>query len=111
MKSEEELQQKVYNVVMRRPAEDKYNALTMTLLDNTEIKVNSSPLLECIGVCQIPLNSVKKIQARLGAISEMYWEVFYLHSQTGAEMGIQADFADYSPRIYEMFQSSRLHFR
>ena len=108
----EELQQKVYKEVMRRQDEAKYY-LILTLLDNTEIKIAPSPLLACIAASGVPVNNIKKIQARLKEISEKDWETFYL--QSGASLmdieqthksGVYG--ADYSPRISEMMRSGRM---
>ena len=104
----EELQQKVYKEVMRRQDNPEYY-LILTLLDNTEIKIAPSPLLACIAASGVPVNNIKKIQARLKWISEKDWETFYLQSgaslldieQTGGR-------AYYSPRISEMLGSGRL---
>ena len=113
MKSvKEELQQKVYKEVMRRQVgnEDE-DVLTLTLLDNTEIKIAPSPLLACIAASGVPVNNIKKIQARLLRISEKDWEAFYL--QSGASlMDIEQSglvWSDYSPRISEMLGSGRLN--
>ena len=116
MKSEEseELQQRVYNAVLRRTIKRyiyKDDVLTLTLLNNTEIKIDSRPLLDCISASGVPLNNIKEIQARLdnSKISEKDWEAFYIQTLTGTVLQVQVKYhADYSPRIYEMLQSSRL---
>ena len=121
MKSGEELQQPVYNAVLRRPIEDEneeisqhlsvfgQNSLTLTLLNNTEIKIDSRLLMKCITASGVPLNNIKKIQARLDEISEKDWEAFHIQTLTGTVLQVQVGYeADYSPRIYEMLQSSRL---
>ena len=108
----EELQQQVYKEVMRRQAGNEEEVLTLTLLDNTEIKIAPSPLLACIAASGVPVNNIKKIQARLFRISAKDWEALYLQSgasimdieQTGCIHGG----ADYSPRISEMLGSGRL---
>ena len=108
MKSGEELQQRVYNAVLIKPIENEYNVLTLTLLNNSKIKIDSSLLLKCITASGVPLNNIKEIQARLKEISEKDWEAFYIQTLTGTELQVQVRCADYSPRIYEMLQSSRL---
>ena len=109
MKSAEELQQRVYNAVLRRPIEDEDNVLALTLLNNTEIEIDSRLLLNCITASGIPLNNIKEIQARLDSISEKDWEAFYIQTLTGTVLQVQVGrYANYSPRIYEMLQSSRL---
>lgn len=111
MKSGEELQQRVYNAVLRRPIEDEDNVLTLTLLNNTEIKIDPSPLLDCITASGVPLSNIKEIKARLKNISEKDWEAFHIQTLTGTVLQVQVggyNSADYSPRIYEMLQSSRL---
>ena len=119
-KSEEELQQKVYNAVMRR----SYGSLTLTLLDNNRIGVDNALLVACIIVSGVPVNNVKSIEVNTQEISEKDWEAYYLQSQTGTLIDIAHHFemdyemnnvayakAEYSPRIYEMLQSDRLQFR
>ena len=109
MKSDKEVQQQVYNAVLRRPIEDKYNDLTLTLFNNNEIKINPSPFLDSITASGVPLNSVKEIQVRLDKISGKDWEAFNIQTLTGTLLQVQVSgSADYSPRIYEMLQSSRL---
>ena len=112
MKSEEELQQRVYNAVLRRPIVKEDNVLTLTLLNKTEIKINPRPLLDCISASGVPLNNIKEIQARLKKTSEKDWETFYIQTLTGIELQVEViggyPGAAYSPRIYEMLQSSRL---
>ena len=122
MKSGEELQQRVYNVFLRRPIENEDNSsfyleilsketLILTLFNNTEIKIyRHSLLLNCITASGVPLNNIKEIQARLrsGVISEKEWEAFHIQTLTGTVLQVQVGRADYSPRIYEMLQSSRL---
>ena len=115
MKSGEELQQRVYNAVLRRTIKRyiyKDDVLTLTLLNNTEIKIDPSPLLDCITASGVPLNNIKKIQARLMGITEKDWEGFYVQTLTGTLLQVEVSnillSASYSPRIYEMLQSSRL---
>lgn len=108
MKSGEELQQRVYNAVLRRPTENERNNLTLTLLNNTEIKIDPRLLLYCISASGVPFNNVKEIQALVGKITEKDWEAFNIQTLTGTVLQVQVDYADYSPRIYEMLQSSRL---
>ena len=110
MKSEEELQQRVYNVVLRRPMEDYF--LILTLLNNDEINEYQTLLQYCITESGVPDNNIKLIQARLKELTEKYWQAFYIQTLTGTELQVQVvgDYpgASYSPRIYEMLQSSRL---
>ena len=111
MKSGEELQQRVYNVVLRKLIRNRDNVLTLTLQNNTEIKTNPSPLLDCITASGVPLNNIKKIKARLNKITEKAWEAFYIQTLTGTEFQVKVGYpgsTNYSSRIYEMLQSSRL---
>ena len=107
----EELQQKVYKEVMRRQDNAEYY-LILTLLDNTEIKIASTPLLACVTASDASVNNIKNIKARLERISEKDWEAFYL--QSGASLmdidviGFYSGGADYSPRISEMMRSGRM---
>ena len=112
--SSEDLMQQLYSSLMTRNLKDSryYIALVkhkfLPLLKN---KINPSPLLDCITASGVPLNNIKLIQARLrsGVISEKEWEAFYIQTLTGTVLQVQVDYAaDYSPRIYEMLQSSRL---
>ena len=106
MKSvKEELQQQVYKAVMRRKDDAEYY-LTLTLLDNTEIEIAPSPLLACITASGVPVNNIKKIQARLLRISEKDWEAFYL--QSGASLMVETIGCEFSTRISEMLGSGRL---
>ena len=92
MKSGEELQQRVYNAVLRRPIEDRYyDILTLTLFNNTEIKTHPLLLLDCITASGVPLNNIKKIQARLSLITEKDWEAFHIQTLTGTVLQVQAD--------------------
>ena len=81
-------------------------ALVFSYLKN-KIKINPSPLLESITASGVPLNNIKEIQASLESISEKDWEAFHIQTLTGTVLQVDAN-ADYSPRIYEMLQSSRL---
>ena len=111
MKSvKEELQQKVYKEVMRRQDEDTRNVLILTLLDNTEIKIASTPLLACFTASDVSVNNIKNIKARLERISEKDWEAFYLQSGASRLIIEQTGYygADYSPRISGMMRSGRL---
>ena len=109
MMSGEELQQRVYNAVLRRPIEDIFNDLTLKFLNNTEIKIDSRLLLDCITASGVPLNNIKEIQATMDYITEKDWEAFNIQTLTGTVLQVQViGSADYSPRIYEMLQSSRL---
>ena len=98
-KSGEELQQRVYNAVLRRTTEDEKN--TLTLLNNTEIKIHPRPLLNCISASGFPLNNIKEIQARQTLITENDWEAFNIQTNTRTVLQVQVGlYADYSPRIY-----------
>lgn len=83
IKSGQELQQRVYNAVLRKPIEDEDNVLTLTLFNNTEIKIGSSPFLNCFSASGVPLNNIKKIQAGQLTISEKNWDAFNIQTLTG----------------------------
>ena len=117
MKSGEELQQRVYNAVLRKSIENNYNyhdVPTLTLLNNTEIKTDPSPLLDCISASGVPLNNIKEIQASLNRIREKDWEAFNIQTLTGTLLQVEVhkfitpSRAGYSPLIHKMLQSSRL---
>ena len=110
--SSEDLMQQLYSSLMTRNLKDPecYIALVkhkfLPLLKN---KIDPRPLLECITSSGVPLNNIKKIQARLYWMSERNWEAFHIQTLTGTVLQVQVeDNADYSPRIYEMLQYSRL---
>ena len=112
--SSEDLMQQLYSSLMTRNLKNpkEYIALIkhkfLPLLKN-KIKINPSPLLESITASGVPLNNMKKIQARLFEISEKDWEAFHIQTLTGTVLQVQVTgSAYYSPRIYEMLQSSRL---
>ena len=109
--SSEDLMQQLYSSLMTRNLKNPkcYIALFkqkfLPLLKN---KINPSPLLDCISASGVPLNNIKEIQARLDSISERYWEAFHIQTLTGTVLQVQVRTTNYSPRIYEMLQSSRL---
>ena len=113
--SSEDLLQELYSSLMTRTLEDPeyYVALSkhkfLPFIKN-KIKVNPSPLLACIAASGVPVNNIKKIQARLLRISEKDWEAFYLQSGASLMDIEQTEHydADYSPRISEMLRSGRL---
>ena len=106
--SSEDLMQQLYSSLMTRNLKDPEHciALVFSYLKN-KIKINPSPLLESITASGVPLNNIKEIQASLESISEKDWEAFHIQTLTGTVLQVDAN-ADYSPRIYEMLQSSRL---
>ena len=109
MKSEGELQQRVYNVVLRRTMEDDYYVLTLRLLNNDEINEYQTLLQYCITESGVPDNNIKLIQARLKELTEKYWQAFYIQTLTGTGMHLYGgDLVSYSPRIHKMLQSSKL---
>ena len=82
MKSEEGLQQKVFNAVMRRSGSEYKHDLTLTLIDNTEIDVDDDLLVPCIIASGVPVNNVKSIEVNTQDIREKDWEAFDLQSQS-----------------------------
>ena len=111
--SSEDLMQQLYSSLMTRNLKDPryYIALVkhkfLPLLKN---KIDPRPFLDCITASGVvPLNNIKKIQDRLEWISEKNWEAFHIQTLTGTVLQVQVGrYANYSPRIYEMLQSSRL---
>ena len=109
--SSEDLMQQLYSSLMTRNLKDPeyYIALVkhkfLPLLKN---KIDQRPFLECITSSRVPLNNIKKIQVRLYEISEKDWEAFNIQTLTGTVLQVQVTRSEYSPRIYEMLQSSRL---
>ena len=114
--SSEDLMQQLYSSLMTRNLKypDDYIALVkqkfLPLLKN-KIKINASPLLDCVTASGVPLNNIKEIQARLGGLTEKGWEAFHIQTLTGTVLQVEVTHypgTTYSPRIYEMVQSSRL---
>ena len=113
MKSGEELQQQKGRRVEISNLLRNFlrHVLDMKSEDEAQIKINSRLLLDCITASGVPLNNIKEIQARLMMIIEKYWEAFHIQTLTGTVLQVQVGGwpgACYSPRIYEMLQSSRL---
>ena len=114
--SSEELMQKLYSSLMTRNLKDPEHYIALVKhkflpLPKNKIKIDPRPFLNCISASGVPLNNIKKIQARLDEISEKVWEAFHIQTLTGTVLQVQVggyNSADYSPRIYEMLQSSRL---
>ena len=112
--SSEDLMQQLYSSLMTRNLKDPryYIALVKhKFLPLLKDKIDPRPFLDCITASGVPLNNIKKIQARLNEISEKDWEPFYIQTLTGTVLQVQVCLhgsAHYSPRIYEMLQSSRL---
>ena len=113
--SSDDLMQQLYSSLMTRNLKDPEYHIALVKhkflpLLKSKIKINPNPLLDCITASGVPLNNIKKIQARLNKISEKDWEALHIQTLTGTVLQVQAGLlgADYSPRIYEMLQSSRL---
>ena len=111
--SSEDLLQELYSSLMTRTLENPeyYIALVKhKFLPFIKNKLNPSPLLACIAASGVPVNNIKKIQARLEVISVKDWEAFYLQSGASRLIIEQTGYygADYSPRISGMIRSGRL---
>ena len=114
--SSEDLMQQLYSSLMTRNLKDpEYYILLVKHkflpLPKNKIKIDPRPFLNCIFASGVPLNNIKEIQVRLMVISEKVWEAFFIQTLTGTVLQVHVgDYgsADYSPRIYEMLQSSRL---
>ena len=112
--SSEDLMQQLYSSLMTRNLKDPDDYIvffkhTFLPFFNTEIKIDPRPLLDCITASGVSLKNIKKIQARLYETSEKDWEAFNIQTLTGTVLQVQSEHeANYSPRIYEMLQSSRL---
>ena len=123
--SSEDLMQQLYSSLMTRKLKDpdEYIALVkhklFSLPKNKIKKIDPRPFLNCISASGVPLNNIKKIQARMSEndwdwITENDSEAFHIQTLTGTVLQVQVDVdgypgsAFYSPRIYEMLQSSRL---
>ena len=114
--SSEDFMQQLYSALMTRNLEEPeyYIALVKHQffpLPKNKIKIDSRPFLNCISASGVPLYNIKKVQASLKEISEKDWEAFHIQTLTGTVLQVQVggyNSADYSPRIYEMLQSSRL---
>ena len=109
--SSEDLMQQLYFSLMTRKLEHPYEYIALVnhkFLPLLKNKIDQRPFLECITSSRVPLNNIKKIQVRLYEISEKDWEAFNIQTLTGTVLKVQGYSPDYSPRIYEMLQSSRL---
>ena len=108
-------QQDLYTAVLCRPVRAKYdrddNIITLTRIDNTEVKVTPDhPLLACVRQSRIPIRNIKTIKAELSEVKDWTWEVFNLLTSGGAviEEIHCTDRADYSPVIHEIIQQGKL---
>ena len=105
-------QQDLYTAVTCRPLGYLPYTITLTRTDNTEVKVDSEPLLTCVRGSRIPIRDIKTIRAKLGLVKDWMWDVFSLLTSGGAVIEeIQCSRysgADYSPVIYEMIQQRKL---
>lgn len=115
--SSEDLMQQLYSSLMTRNLKrpDDYIALVkhkFLPLPKNKIKIDPRPFLNCISASGVPLYNIKKVQASLKEISEKDWEAFHIQTLTGTVLQVQVigylSNAEYSPRINEMLQSSRL---
>ena len=109
--SSEDLMQQLYSSLMTRNLKDPecYIALVKhKFLPLLKDKIDQRPFLDCITASGVPLNNIKKIQARLKWILQTNWDAFHIQTLTGSVLQVQVNWAHYSPRIYEMLQSSRL---
>ena len=112
----EDLMQQLYSSLMTRNLKDPIHYIALVKhkflpLPKNKIKIDPRPFLNCISASGVPLNNIKKIQARLEWITEKEWEAFNKQTLTGTELQVQVGYypgSEYSPRIYEMLQSSRL---
>ena len=114
--SSEDLLQELYSSLMKRTLENPGEYITLVKhkflpFIKNKIKISPRPLLACIAASGVPVNNIKKIQARLERISEKDWEALHLQSETSLldieETGF-GNGADYSPRISEMLGSGRM---
>ena len=112
--SEDLLLQELYSSLMTRTLENPEYYLALVkhkFVPFIKHNVNPSPLLACIAVSGVPVNNIKKIQARLFRISAKDWEALYLQSGASImdiEQTSTVGDAEYSPRISEMLRSGRL---
>ena len=115
--SSEDLMQQLYSSLMTRTLKDPEHYIALvkhklfSLPKNKIKKIDPRPFLNCISASGVPLYNIKKVQASLKEISEKDWEAFHIQTLTGTVLQVQVGGwpgACYSPRIYEMLQSSRL---
>ena len=109
-------QQDLYSAVTCRPLKGKdvfgeEYAIILTRTDNTEVKVDSEPLLSCVRGSRIPIRDIKTIKAKeLRRVEYWKWDVFSLLTSGGAVIQeIQCRWsAVYYPVIHEMIQQGKL---
>ena len=111
IKSSENLIQKFYCVLLSRPAESKYDVITLKLQNKTEFTIDPKPLLQCLHNFGIPIQNIQELKAQCHEVTEEDWEAFYIQTGSGTILDIQQTGyrgAAYSPRILEMLQSHTL---
>ena len=111
LNSSENVEQQVYSALMSRPSVYEDNVITATLLNNTEVKLDTEPFLSCVRASGVPIKEVKLIEATMEEITAEDWESFYIMSVPGGtHLEILRPYygAYYSPRILEMLQSYKL---
>ena len=102
-------QQDLYTAVTCRSVSDEDDTITLTRTDNTEVKVDSEPLLSCVRGSRIPIRDIKTIKAKLKGVEDWMWDVFSLQTSGGAVIQeIHCSEAVYSPVIHEMIQQGKL---
>ena len=102
-------QQDLYTAVLSRPVTDRYDIITLTRTDNTEVKVDPEPLLSCVRGSRIPIRDIKTITATPWKVADWMWDVFSLLTSGGAVIQvIQCGWAVHSPVIPELIQQGKL---
>lgn len=107
-------QQDLYAAVTCRTLTYRYeDTITLTRTDNTEVEVDSEPLLPCVRGSRIAIRDIKTIKAKLERVEDWEWDVFSLLTSGGAVIeeikciGYDGEVV-YSPVIHEMIQQGKL---
>ena len=105
-------QQDLYTAVTCRPLTDEVDTITLTRTDNTEVKVDSEPLLSCVRGSRIPIRDIERIKAEPWDMVHWMrvWEAFSILTSGGAVIQeIHCGYGvTYSPVIPELIQQGKL---
>ena len=90
IKSSENLVEQFYSALLSRPlgfsrlfpSYSYNNVITLTLHNNTEVKIDYKPFLRCINSCGIPLKNIKDLKAKCFEITEDEWEALYIQTRS-----------------------------
>ena len=106
-------QQDLYTAVLCRPLPARYDIITLTHTDNTEVTVDPEPLFSCVRRSRIPIRDIKTIKAKLWyGLTEWMWDVFSILTSGVAVIQKIKCLDDicmvYSPVIHDLIQQGKL---